>query len=196
MGVLRAYADVVLIGAGVLRASPHGTWRPDGIYPPLAEEYAALRAALGLAVAPEVAVLTGSGSIDPGHPLLASGALVLTSTPGAARLEGTAPEATTVVALADEATIEAGRVVEALRARGHRRILSEAGPHTFGALLEAGLVDELFLTSSPLLIGDPGPGSRYSLVEGADLVPGAVRAELMSLRRHGSHLFSRYALRR
>ena len=112
MGVLRAYADVVLIGAGVLRASPRGTWRPDAIYPPLAEEYAALRAGLGLAAAPEVAVLTGSGSIDPGHPLLASGALVLTSTLGAARLEGTAPEATTVVALADEATIDPGRVVE------------------------------------------------------------------------------------
>ena len=106
------------------------------------------------------------------------------------------PEATTVLALADQETIDPGRVVEALRTRGHRRILSEAGPHTFGALLEAGLVDELFLTSSPLLVGDAGPGSRYSLVEGADLVPGAVRAELLSLRRHGSHLFSRYALER
>ena len=196
MGVLRAFADVVLIGAGVLRASPRGTWRPDAIYPPLADEYAALRSGLGLRAAPEVAVLTGSGSIDPGHPLLASGALVLTTTHGAARLEGTAPEATTLVALADDETIDPGRVVESLRARGHRRILSEAGPHTFGALLEAGLVDELFLTSSPLLIGAAGEGSRYSLVEGADLVPDAVRAELLSLRRHGSHLFSRYALRR
>jgi len=179
-----------------LRARPRGTWRPDAIYPPLTDAYAALRAGLGLRAAPEVAVLTGSGSIDPGHPLLASGALVLTTTHGAARLEGTAPEATTLVALADDETIDPGRVVESLRARGHRRILSEAGPHTFGALLEAGLVDELFLTSSPLLIGAAGEGSRYSLVEGADLVPDAVRAELLSLRRHGSHLFSRYALRR
>ena len=196
MGVLRAYTDVVLIGAGVLRASPRGTWQPDAIYPPLAKEYAALRAELGLTAAPEVAVLTGSGSIDPRHPLLASGALVLTSTPGAARLEGTAPEATTVVALADEEMIDPGRVVDALRARGHGRILNEAGPHTFGAFLEAELVDELVLTTSPLLIGDAGPGSRYSLVEGADLMPGAVRTELLSLRRHGSHLFSRYALER
>ena len=151
---------MVLIGAGVLRASPSSTWRPDAIYPPLAAEYAALRDELGLTAAPEVAVLTGSGSIEPTHPLLVSGALVLTSTSGAARLEDTAPEATTVLALADEETIDPGRVVAALRARGHRRILSEAGPHTFGALLEAGLVDELFLTSSPLLLGDVGPGSR------------------------------------
>ena len=196
MGLLRAYADAVLIGSGVLRASPRGTWRADAIYPPVAAEYAALRAELGLPPAPEIAVLTGSGSIDPEHPLLGSGALVLTSTAGAARLTAAVPEATTVLALADEETVDLRLVVDALRDRGHRRILSEAGPHTFGGLLEAGLVDELFLTSSPLLVGDAGPGSRYSLVEGADLVPAATQARLLSMRRHGSHLFTRYALDR
>jgi len=196
MGLLRAYADAVVIGSGVLRASPRGTWRADAIYPPVAAEYAALRAELGLPPAPEIAVLTGSGSIDPEHPLLESGALVLTSTAGAARLTAAVPEATTVLALADEETVDLRLVVDALRDRGHRRILSEAGPHTFGGLLEAGLVDELFHTSSPLLVGDAGPGSRYSLVEGADLVPAATQARLLSVRRHGSHLFTRYALDR
>jgi riboflavin biosynthesis pyrimidine reductase len=194
MGLLRACADAVLIGSGVLRASPRGTWRADAIYPPAAGEYAALREALDLPAAPEIAVLTGSGSIDPEHPLLASGALVLTSTAGAARLAAAVPETTTVLALADEETIDLRLVVAALHDRGHRRILSEAGPHTFGGLLEAGLVDELFLTSSPLLVGDAGPGSRFSLVEGADLVPAPTQARLLSVRRHGSHLFARYAL--
>jgi riboflavin biosynthesis pyrimidine reductase len=106
------------------------------------------------------------------------------------------PETATVLALADEETLDLRLVVAALRDRGHRRILSEAGPHTYGGLLEAGLVDELFLTSSPLLVGDAGPGSRNSLVEGADLVPAATKARLLSVRRHGSHLFTRYALER
>ena len=44
MGLLRAVADAVLIGAGVLRASPKGTWRAESIYPPAADAYAALRA--------------------------------------------------------------------------------------------------------------------------------------------------------
>ena len=88
MGLLRAFADAVLIGAGVLRASPRGTWRPDGIFPPAASEYAELRDRLGAPAAPEVAVLTGSGEIDVGHPLLASGALVLTSDAGAEHLDG------------------------------------------------------------------------------------------------------------
>lgn len=196
MGLLRAYADTVLIGSGVLRASPRGTWRADAIYPPAATEYAALREQLGLPASPEVAVLTGSGSIDTEHPVLASGALVLTSSGGAARLAASLPEASTVLALAEGDIIDPVLVVAALRERGHRRILCEAGPHTFGGLLEAGVVDELFLTSSPLLVGEAGPGSRYSLVEGADLVPASTQARLLSVRRHGSHLFTRYALER
>jgi riboflavin biosynthesis pyrimidine reductase len=104
------------------------------------------------------------------------------------------PSASAVLALGDETRIEPSRVLAALRDRGHRRILCEAGPHTFGGLLDAGLVDELFLTSSPLLVGDGGPGSRLALVEGVDLTPDGRRARLLSVRRHGSHLFHRYAL--
>ena len=47
MGLLRAFADVVLIAAGTLRASPKGRWRPEGVYPDAANEFAELRAALG-----------------------------------------------------------------------------------------------------------------------------------------------------
>jgi riboflavin biosynthesis pyrimidine reductase len=194
MGLLRAFADAVLIGSGVLRASPRGTWRPDKIYPPAADAYAELRRALGAPAAPEVAVLTGSGSIDPAHPLLETGGLVLTTEAGAERLEGRLPGASTLVALGTEPEIPADRIVGALHERGHRRILSEAGPHTFGALLEGRVVDELFLTASPLLVGEDGPGSRLRLVEAADLAQDAVRGRLVSLRRHGSHLFHRYRL--
>lgn len=196
MGLLRAFADAVVVGAGVLRASPRGTWRPERIYPPAAEAYDELRERLGTSPAPEVAVLTGHGSIDPTHPLLASGAVVLTSAEGAARLEGRLPAASRVVTLGRSPTIDPRFAVEALHDRGHRRILCEAGPHTFGALLEAGVVDELFLTSSPLLVGAAGVGSPFRLVEGVDLVPSEIRPRLTSLRRQGSHVFHRYTLER
>ena len=196
MGLLRAFADVVLIGAGVLRASPGGTWRPERIYPPAADGYAELRRTLRRPEAPEVAILTGSGSIDPAHPLLVSGALVLTSATGAARLDGRLPHASMVVELGSSTTVDPLLVVEALHDRGHVRILSEAGPHAFGSFLEAGVVDELFLTTSPLLVGDAGHGTRLRLVEAADLVPHGVEGRLLSLRRHRSHLFLRYELTR
>jgi riboflavin biosynthesis pyrimidine reductase len=196
MGLLRAYAEAVLVGAGVLRASPRGTWRAAHINPPAATGYAELRRRLGAPPEPEIAVLTGRGSIDTTHPLFESGAIVLTSSIAAGRLRARLPSATTVVPLGDDTRIELARVVAALHDRGHRRILSEAGPHTFGALIHARLADELFLTSSPLLVGDAGPGSRLALVEGADLASDAPHARLLSLRRHGSHLFHRYALER
>jgi riboflavin biosynthesis pyrimidine reductase len=192
MGLLRAYADVVLIGAGVLRASPTGTWRPEKVYPPASAAFAELRRRRGRPERPEVAILTGRGSIDPAHPLLASGAVVLTSERGAQEL-GQVPDATTVVALGDDVVLAPDAVVQALHARGHRLLLSEAGPHAFGALLEGGVVDELFLTVSPLALGDAGEGSRLRLVEGADLLP-PTRGRPLSIRRHEGHLFLRYEL--
>ena len=196
MGLLRAMADVVLIGSGVLRASPRGTWQASAIFPPAASAYAELRKSLGVPATVDVALLTGSGSVDPAHPVLELGALVLTTDSGAERLRGSLPAASTILPLGADPRIPPDEILRALRERGYGRILSEAGPHTFGELLDARLVDELFLTSSPLLVGAAGPGSRLALVEGADLVPDAARARLLSLRRDGSHLFHRYAIAR
>jgi riboflavin biosynthesis pyrimidine reductase len=196
MGLLRAFADVVLIGAGTLASSPEGTWLPDRVYPPAAEAFAELRARLGRSERPEVAILTGHGSISPGHPVLASGAVVLTSDTGAARLRGALPDASTLVVLGAEPTIDLRRAVAALHERGHRLILCEAGPHTFGGLVAQGLADELFLTISPLFAGYPGEPRRYGLVEDVDLMPPGLRGRLLSIRRHEEHVFLRYELGR
>src|SRR5258708_33615852 len=40
MGLLRACADVVLVGSGTVNASPQGTWRPERVYPAAAEAFA------------------------------------------------------------------------------------------------------------------------------------------------------------
>ena len=53
-----------------------------------------------------------------------------------------------------------------LRARGVRALLCEGGPTLNRALLGAGLVDELFLTLSPLLAGN---AEAPRIVEGEDL---------------------------
>ena len=132
MGLLRAVADTVLIGAGVLRASPRGTWRAEKIYPPAADAYGELRRDLGLPPAPEIAIVTGSGSIDPAHPVLSGRAVVLTSDAGADRLSARIPESAALVSLGAQTSFRGGEIIAALRERGHRRVLCEAGPHTFG----------------------------------------------------------------
>ena len=192
MGLLRAFADVVLIGAGTLAASPTGTWRPEKVFPPAAAAFAELRQELGRPERPEVAVLTGHGSIDPAHPVLTSRAVVLTSEAGAVRLRPELASPAELLVLGDETTLSLRSALDALRARGHRLVLCEAGPHTFGGLVEAGLVDELFLTISPLLAGDRGHMSRYGLAEAADLMPPGVSATLLGVRRHEEHVFLRY----
>ena len=194
MGMLRAAADAVLIASGTLRASPNGRWRPDTVYPPAAEAYAALRRELGYQPSPRVAIVTASGSIPPEHPVLADGALVLTTDRGAERLDGKLPAAAAVAVLPGETEVDVRAAVELLRARGHRRILSEAGPHAFGSLVAADLVDDLFLTVSPLVAGRLT--TAFGLVEGVSLLPERTReARLDSVRAGGSHLFLHYALR-
>jgi riboflavin biosynthesis pyrimidine reductase len=194
MGLLRACADVVLIGSGTLHGSPKALWRAEGAFPPGAEDFALLRSRLGRPSHAEVVVATGSGALDPTHPLLECGALVLTTEHGADRLRGTLPAATEVIALGDGPEVEPRALVAALHARGHARILSEAGPHLFGSLLAGGLVDELFLTVSPLLLGR-GPKPRLGLVAGEPLDPPA-RPILRGIRRDATHLFLRYAFTR
>lgn len=71
------------------------------------------------------------------------------------RAEGSVPEIAADVELVPEDELRA--VVADLRARGVQRLLCEGGPRVNRALLDAGLLDELFLTLSPVVSGDSGP---------------------------------------
>jgi riboflavin biosynthesis pyrimidine reductase len=176
-------------------AAAKGTWRAERVYPPAAQAYTELRQRLGKSEHPEVAVVTAGGSFDPTHPVLETGAIVLTTERAAADLRASTPGATDVVAVNDGDWVDPAGAVAALRARGHELVLSEGGPTLFTSLVAAGLVDELFLTVSPLLAGRSGAGGRLSLADGAELLPDVrVAGDLMSIRRHGNHLFLRYAL--
>jgi riboflavin biosynthesis pyrimidine reductase len=193
MGLLRACAGAVVIGSGTLAGSPGGSWSPERAFPAAGAAFAQLRSRLGLPARAELAVLSARGSIDPAHPALEEGALVLTTDASAARLRAVLPAAAEVVSLG--AAVDPEPAFELLRERGFERILSEGGPHVLGSQLAAGLVDELFLTISPLLVGRPAGDPRLSLDDGADLHPdGPLAARLIGVRRDGAHLFLRYAL--
>jgi riboflavin biosynthesis pyrimidine reductase len=196
MGLLRACADAVLVGAGTLRAAPRSRWTPASVAPDVADDLAELRRRSGRSAEPRLVVVSASGDIDPDHPGLSSGALVLTTRDGAARLDGRLPAGSTVTALGRGPTIDLAGAVAAVRSEGHAVVLSEGGPTVLGGLLDAGLVDELFLTLSPVLAGRSG-GARPGLVEGVELLPTrSVTTELLSVRAAGSHLFLRFSVPR
>jgi riboflavin biosynthesis pyrimidine reductase len=194
MGLLRACADCVLIGSGTLHGSPKALWTPEKAHPGQADAFAELRGRLGVAPEPMLAVVTGSGALG-AHPALENGAVVLTTGPGAERCRRELPRSVEIVELPGETAVDPAEAVAALRERGYGSILSEAGPHVFGSLLGAGLVDELFLTVSPLVAGRSDLGQRLGLVEATELLPDhSDPARLLSVRRDGGHLFLRYGL--
>ena len=78
---------------------------------------------------------------------------------------------------------------------GH--LLCEGGPTLAGYLQRANLVDEMFLTTSPVMVGQrmaSGDGVRPNTFTGA---PGFLPQEAawwrwMSCRKAGEHMFNRY----
>lgn len=190
MGLLRSLADAILLGAGTLRDAWNHHWTAAHVYPDAAPAYAVLQRR-----DPELAIVTLRGELDPAQPALQDRVLVLTTDAGRARLGTSLPGTARVVSLGSDAP-GGRRLLEAVRAEGHRRIETEGGPTLIGVLLRDGVLDELFLTLSPVLAGrDRGDPSRLALVEGVALPPTAfATGALRSLRRHGDHLFLRYTL--
>jgi riboflavin biosynthesis pyrimidine reductase len=140
-------------------------------------------------------VLTARGELDPDHPALQAGALVLTTDAGARTLGDRLPGTSTVAALGSGRGIDLTEVMARLTSDGHRVVLAEGGPTIIGGLLKDHLLDELFLTLSPILAGRGEAGGRPGLVEGAELLPSAsISGDLLSIRKLGSHLFLRYAI--
>jgi len=192
MGFLRAAADVVLIGAGTLRAHPRSLWTSEQAYPDGTPSFRQFRDTRKRPAEPALAVVTASGRIDPAHPALQREAVIITTKKGAEAFNGD----TETVVLGEGDDLDTSAVVDALRARGHRLILTEGGPTLLGDLLRSGLVDELFLTVSPRVAGRSAKDERLGLVEGAEFLPKTLKAaDLLSARRHDSHLFLRYAMR-
>jgi riboflavin biosynthesis pyrimidine reductase len=197
MGLLRALVDVVLVGAGTVRADPDGAWTARSVHPATGAEFGELRERLGLRPNPITAIVTGSGSIDLGHPGLSDSAIdviVITTDSGRAVLRRQTV-ADHVQIRSAGTRVEAQDVLAVLASRGAELVLCEGGPHLLGQLLGADLVDELFLTIAPQLAGRSRSIARLSLVEGTAFnVADAPWARLADLRRAGDHLFARYRL--
>jgi riboflavin-specific deaminase-like protein len=177
---LRTLADAVLIGTGTLRAEGYGRLVAN-------PERVARRVAAGREETPPAVLLSRSLDLPWDAGLFAAeGQRVIVYTSAAAEVPEVA--ATLEVVRLDEAVPAA--MLADLRARGVRALLCEGGPTLNRALLAAGVVDELFLTLSPLLVGQ---AAAPRIVEGEDL-PEPVPLSLVWVLAHEGELFLRYAV--
>ena len=195
MALLRAVADVVLMGAGTIAGGSSHQWSAGHLHPASAQAFREWRAALGLAEQATVVIVTGSGDIrlgrrgvdDPSVPVVFA-----TTTAGARRLaEHDLPSHARIEVAGSGDGLSAAEIASVLDRVGGRVVLSEGGPHLYGNLVAGDLVDELFLTVAPQIVGRGG--GRLGLVEGIELSPEDARWQaLASVKRDGDHLFLRY----
>jgi len=164
--LLRALADVILVGAGTARAEGYEPVRPEseGL------RWAWLRD--GRAPSAPIVVVTRALDLDPASPLIAGSpqhARTIVITTQAAPPERRAAAARTAeVIVAGEAMVDMKAALDALAGRGYQRVLTEGGPHLLAQIAGEGLLDELCLTVSPLLAG---PGADR-IVAGGLPMPG------------------------
>ncbi len=178
--VLRALADVVLVGAGTARA----------------EGYTALSRPRGLAHlvdAPlELAIVTRTGRVPEALARGGRPPYVLTGPAGAATARDGVPADRVLVVGQDGATppgpavpdvgprdaVDLAAGLAALAGRGLVRVLTEGGPTLLGDLLAADLVDELCVTTTPNVVGR-GPGR---------IVAGSAASGVTAAPPHGARL--------
>lgn len=151
---LRAYCDVLLVGAGTVRAERYGPVMLD------AELRRYRRHECGQAALPSVAVVTHSGNLPWNSPLFTSEGsrpIVVTSAQGAARC-GPDVQSRADMMVVGDIHVDPAAMIQGLHARGLKRVLCEGGPALLSTLVAHDLVDDMCFTLSPTLAG-PQPVS-------------------------------------
>ncbi len=183
VSLLRTLSDVIVAGAATVRAERYERVRTR-------ELWRDLRA--GRTPTPPIAVVSARLDLDPDSPLFAAAppharTIVITGAAAPADRRAALARQADVIVAGDE-TVDLKAAVAALAERGHRRLLAEGGPHLLAQLVEAGLMDELCLTISPLMAG---PGASR-IVAGALAAGSPVPLTLAHVLEDDGFLLCRY----
>ncbi|GLW64176.1 hypothetical protein Arub01_24200 [Actinomadura rubrobrunea] len=188
LSLLRGLCDVLIVGAGTVRVEGYGPVRPR---PGEWEELRGDRPPV-----PPLAIVSRSLDLDLDAPVFTDAhprarTIVLTTrTAPPDRVRAAAERADVIVA--GEDGVDFAAAVAELTARGHRRLLCEGGPQVLAQVVAAGLLDELCLTVSPMLVS----GGAVRLLDGPALpVPPRLRLAA-AYQDDEDFLFLRYVRKR
>lgn len=203
MGLLRAAADAVMVGARTVHdVDPNGLWIPEYTYPDAKHLYTEYRVnVLHKPEYPLVVIVSGSGRLELGRAIFRTPGVhtvVITTSAGRDELAraGAAKLGSVQIHAVDAS---GGRIAPLAILRllhvqfGVQRLLHEGGPTLFGQFLAAEAVDELFLTLSPQIAGRKVDANRPALVQGVEFKPDcAPWLQLLSVKQKAEHLYLRY----
>jgi len=203
MGLLRASADAVLVGAGTVReVAPGHLWLAEHVYPEARELYAQYRREVLLKPEPPLNVIvSGSGDVDLQRAVF--------RTPGVRTVIATSPSGSELLIKNGATTLGSVevRAIESLggkidpaailkllhREFGVKLVLHEGGPTLFGDFVGHGCMDEIFLTVAPQFAGRDGKRQRLGVISGTAFLPEtAPWLRLVSVKQSADHLYVRY----
>jgi riboflavin biosynthesis pyrimidine reductase len=179
---LRSLADIVLIGAGTVRAERYGPVRLD-------ETRRARRRDAGLPPVPPIAVVTGSAQLDWRSAFFTEAEqrpVVITVSSADQDALSRAAEVADVI-IAGATAVDMTLALTALGQRGYRNVLTEGGPILIAQLIAGGLLDELCLTVAPKLMC----GDAIRITNGPAL-SAPVDLDLVHVLEAENYLFLRY----
>ncbi len=185
---IRASVDAVLVGAGTLRS--------EDLTLCVDEPLAKRRRQRGLEEQPLHIILSLSGNVPVDRKVFRtngeSKVLIFTGSHADHRQLAKLSDVATIRTATAPDALEPKKILETLvHEFGVRRLLVEGGPTVNHSFLEAGLVDELFLTLAPKIVG----GDVRALVEGEPLPQHATAPSLVSVYLSDSEIYLRYRLR-
>jgi 5-amino-6-(5-phosphoribosylamino)uracil reductase len=212
MDLLRAHADAVLLGLGTLFVEKQlGRPRPRGpvfriVEPTLQQLRAKLRRG------PERNIfVTKSGNLQLADYAVFDGdrvdTAIITTAVGAARLQpqqATHTHVKIIIAGAGDQVDLVGAMKILRQELGIKYLLCEGGPQLYGGMIRADLIDEKFLTVSPLDVGQEippeqksvpwaQPAVRPTIFSGSGFTKEKVaRWQWLSCRKVGDWQFNRY----
>ena len=170
--LLRAMCDVVLVGAGTVRGENYGGARDTGD------------------TIPPIAVVSRSLDLDPTSRLFTDTQvppIIVTCADAPADRRKALGELADVI-VAGTGSVDVKDAVDQLADRGLKHVLCEGGPHLFGWLAAAQVLDELDLSLAPLIAG----GRAGRIIAGLESqLTDPLR--LVHVLEDGGHLFLRYS---
>ena len=180
---LRSLADVIVVGAGTVRAERYGPVR-------LSPAERARPGSWGLPAVPPIAVITRTCRLDWDSPLFRDAEerpLVVTTSSADATDRQQAAEMADVV-VAGDLDVDFAGALSMLGERGHADVLCEGGPGIAAQLAAGGLIDEVCLTVAPLLVG----GDAGRILHAPTPPPESTELILSHILESDGYLFLRY----